>query len=166
MYVVDMVHHCIFLASYIVWVVVPWWSVLLKRPPSWMWSNLSLIITSTWWRFKTYFTINMPLGHDGSGISLHHSILKYWNLYLLYNHFAKEIPKWWYQQNQVVCLSDLFTIWLQKNEKILNYQNVACPSGLDKCLTRTDTNVYLWTPSRIQNTEKAWIPWNISLLSS
>ena len=53
-----------------------------------------------------------------------------------------------------------------KNEKILNYQNVACPSGLDKCLTRTDTNVYLWTPSRIQNTEKAWIPWNISLLST
>ena len=31
-----------------------------------------------------------------------------------------------------------------------------------KCLTRTDTNVYLWTPSRIQNTEKALIPWNIS----
>ena len=50
-----------------------------------------------------------------------------------------------------------------KKEKILSYQNVACPSGLDKCLTRTDTNVYLWTPSRIQNTEKACIPWNISL---
>ena len=38
-----------------------------------------------------------------------------------------------------------------------------CQSDLDKCLTRTDTNVYLWTPSRIQNTEKALIPWNISL---
>ena len=118
MYIVGLVHLCNFvLASRIVWVVMPWCPGLLKRPPSWMWSNLSLIITSTWWRFKTYFTINMPLGDDGSGISLHQSIFKYWNLYPLYIYFAKEIPTWWYQKHQVVCLPDLFTIWHQKMRK-------------------------------------------------
>ena len=141
---------------------MPWWSVLLKRPPPWIRSNLSLIITSTWWRFKTYFTINMPLGNDGSGISLHQSIFKYWNFYLLYIHFAKQVPKWWSTKSGCLSIRP-FHYLAPKKEKILNYQNVACPSGLDKCLTRTDTNVYLWTPSRIQNTEKAWIPWNISL---